>query len=231
MLQKCTVLYVEDDSSVRASVSELLGRYFGTVLEASDGEEALRLFYHYKPDALFTDIDMPNMDGLSLAEEIRKENEMIPIVILTAYTDTPKLIKAAELLLIKYLLKPVDPTLFRESLSKIAKRIMQNREISTHLSDNFIWYRDSLVLMCDSRVIPLTDKERRLLELLVDHMGSGVSYAEIMAVLWSDDYFTETSIDAVKFHVSSLRRKLPKGVLKNIYAKGYRLSSNLSSNR
>jgi len=107
-LQKYTLLYVEDEVVTKELVSEYLKKYFLEIFQASDGKSAYKLYLEKKPDIVITDIQIENMNGLELATNIRKIDQDIPIHITTAYTDTNYLLKAVELNLIKYLVKPIN---------------------------------------------------------------------------------------------------------------------------
>ena len=223
ILKQFSVLCVEDDAQVRASMCEFLGRYFACVYEAEDGVQAWECYQNHRPDVLISDVDMPKLDGLALIEKIRQENEHMPIVILSAYSDTPKLLKATELQLVKYLLKLVDPKVLKSVLLKVGERLLKNGEGVISLADGLVWFVHSSRLLDEGEAVSLSHKERQLMALLVSCRGACVTYEQIMAALWTERDYEEVTLDAVKFHVSSLRKKLPEGILKNVYGKGYML--------
>jgi len=78
ILQQHSILYAEDDHALQAITLEYLQRYFQEVHLASNGKEALAQYKTHHPDALLLDIDMPSIDGLTVAKQIRQENENIP---------------------------------------------------------------------------------------------------------------------------------------------------------
>jgi YesN/AraC family two-component response regulator len=73
---------------IRQNAVEYLSRICDNVLEAKDGLEALKVYNAQKPDIIISDIKMPNMNGLELAEEIRKTDKTTPIIMATAHTET-----------------------------------------------------------------------------------------------------------------------------------------------
>jgi len=220
ILQSHTVLYVEDDEGVRQHFVESLGRYFKQVYEASDGKEALNIYYEKDIDVLIADIDLPKLDGLTLVELIRKKDETLPIVMLTAYSDTDKLLKAAELYLIKYLLKPIEPKEFREVLQKIAKKLSR-KEKDIVLEDGYVWSVKKNKMYHESHEILLLPKEQRLLQLLICNRGQCVGFGEIMVEVWEDDENETITNEAIKYHVTQLRKKLSGLTIRNVYAQGY----------
>src|SRR5512135_270673 len=96
-LRKLRLLYVEDDESVRESLLRFLQRRFDTVYAARDGREGLQLFTEHRPDIVVTDIQMPIMDGLEMAREIRRIQGDVPVLITTAFNEVSYLMRAIEL--------------------------------------------------------------------------------------------------------------------------------------
>ncbi len=220
ILQNHTVLYVEDDVGVRKHFVESLKRYFKHVYEAADAQEALSVYDTKEIDVLISDIDLPKMDGLALVKLIREENETLPIVMLTAYSDREKLLKATELYLVKYLVKPVEPQEFREALQMVAKKLsMREQDIS--LEDGYVWSVKKNKMYRNGEEIILSPKEKKLFQLFICRRGQCVSFGEIMLEVWGDDTEASIRIETIKYHVSKLRTKLTGLTIQNVYAEGY----------
>jgi len=221
ILKNYSILYAEDDIGLQKATVAYISRYFKEVHVASDGKEAWELYKKYKPDVLLSDVDMPELDGLALAYKVREVNSTIPIVMITAYTDTDKLLKATELNLTKYLVKPVEPLAFKEALAKMGKTLVLRDEKYFHLKEGYIWDKETQELSCEEKVISLLQKEKVLLDLLIKKYRECVNFTDIMALVWEDDFDAEISVESVKFQVTQLRKKLPKESIKNVYGKGY----------
>ena len=221
ILKNHSILYAEDDEGVQKVTVDYIERYFKEVYVASDGKEAWELYLKHKPDILLSDVDMPFMNGLALAYKIREVNTSIPIVMITAFTDTDKLLKATELNLTKYLVKPVDPMAFKEALQKLSKTLALSDEKFFHFKEGYVWDKELQELSVDDKLIPLLQKEKVLLQLLVNKHRECVNFTDIMALVWEDDFDAEISGESVKFQVTQLRKKLPKESIKNVYGKGY----------
>ena len=221
ILQYHTILYAEDDKAVQEVTREYLQRYFKEVYVANDGREALVLYQKKYPDVVMLDIDMPYVNGLSVAKEIRAENKEIPILMFTAFTEVDKLLKATELNLCKYLVKPVTPIAVKEALRNLGQKLQENEANYISLKEGFKWDSSQEILLHKQRKILLSQKEKRLLLLLLKKHHKCVSFEEIMAVVWEDDFETEISMQSVKFQVTLLRKKLPNESIKNVYGKGY----------
>ncbi|WP_456449591.1 HD domain-containing phosphohydrolase, partial [Hydrogenimonas sp.] len=127
-LRSMRILYVEDDTISRDEVAFLLETYVGELILGSNGEEGLKLFREKQPDIVITDIQMPHMNGIEMAKEIRKEAPELPIVITTAFNDSNYLFKAIELNITIYETKPIDLRRLLQKLISIAKKEYIERE-------------------------------------------------------------------------------------------------------
>jgi len=113
-LKTLTVMYVEDDESIRTSLGNILKKVFKEVITCVDGQEGVSNYLMYTNDmdiefdAIISDINMPNMNGLEMVKEIRKYNEDIPVVMTTAHGESNYLMEAIKVNVSGYTLKPID---------------------------------------------------------------------------------------------------------------------------
>jgi len=223
LLKSSTILYAEDESIIRIEIEQQLQKYFKTVIVAQDGKEALELYKKYQPDVLMLDINMPKIDGISVAKTLRESNTLIPIVILTAYTEVALLLDAVDLQLTKYIVKPLSRTKLHEALEKIEKVLEKNNEDNLILCEGYSWDKVKNILYNNNKIVALTHRELNLFKLLINKHRQTISAEEIMAIVWEDKYIEEISINIIKKLVSNLRKKLPNNCLKSIYGSGYTL--------
>jgi len=224
ILSRHSVLYAEDHGETQEIVTGYLERYFQEVYVASDGKEALDLYHRHTPDVLILDIDIPHVNGLAVAEEVRSKDEDVSIVMLTAFSDTPKMLRAVKLNLCEYLIKPIEPKAFRQTLELLAKKLQTTSVNVFRLSDSCKWDVDKEQLWCDGERVVLTYKESMLLAMLTKEHKNVVEHTSIMAKLWEDDFEMEVSIDSVRQQVKLLRKKLPDGVISSVRGVGFRLN-------
>ena len=105
---KLRVVVAEDESLIRMDIVEILRENnYDVVAEAGDGEEAVALVTEHKPDLVVMDVKMPKMDGISAAEQIAKLN--IPVVLLTAFSQTELVERASQAGALAYIVKPFTP--------------------------------------------------------------------------------------------------------------------------
>jgi len=221
ILKNYSLLYVEDEPEIRANMTEYLKSYFDVVEVASDGEEALKLYQKSRHDILLLDINLPYLDGLSVAKEVRRKNVNAKIIMITAHTDQDKLLEAIELKLTKYLVKPVTPKVFKNALHSLANELCSSSKNYFKFSNNYFWDKDRKMLLSGEKEVSLMEKERRLLRLLIENQSKVVSYEDIMVNLWDDAYERDISIDSVKNQIRTLRKKIPENLIYNVYGQGY----------
>jgi len=222
MKKNLTILYIEDDSLIREQAIEYLSRHYQSVLEASNGEEALKIYKKQKPNIIISDIEMPKMSGLEMAKEIRKKDKKTPIIIATAYTQTEYLLFAIELQLIKYIVKPITTQKLEEAL-QLAHLYIEENITQSILSLCATTHYDMLNkrLLINNSIIKLTHNEILLLELLVKNHQRVVTYEEIESKIWA---YEGMSMDALRSLVRSLRKKLQGNFVENISGVGYRIA-------
>jgi DNA-binding response OmpR family regulator len=199
-----------------------LGKLCKKVWGARDGLEALEVYEDYQPDIIISDIKMPRLNGLDMASKIRKTDKDTPIILATAFTDTNYLLKAVELQLIKYLVKPISSVNLLEALHLAYEHLHQDEVNIIHINQDTIYDTLDKTLIIDNEIIKLTKNELLLLELLVRNHQKSVSYEEIENTIWLD---TGMSMETLRSLVRLLRKKLPNITLENVSGVGYILKS------
>jgi CheY-like chemotaxis protein len=130
LLAQFSVLYVEDDEHIRDQLTQFLRRRAGTLHVAINGAEGLELYRRHQPDMVISDILMPEMNGLEMAEGIRALNADVPIIVTTAFNETDYFLKAIQIGVDGYVLKPVDLAMLSRALHKSARVLHQRRELA-----------------------------------------------------------------------------------------------------
>lgn len=126
-----SILIVEDDNDNREALTSMATFDFAKVYESSDGCEGLEAFLRYRPDIVVMDIEMPCMTGLEMLEEIRKYDQKALILFTSAHGDQARMLKAIDLSVDAYVLKPV---VYQEILNKIALKITMATQDETLLA-------------------------------------------------------------------------------------------------
>jgi len=217
---KYSLLYVEDDDCVRKAAVQFLQDQFSAIYEARNGIEALRLYRDKKPDIVITDIDMPGIDGLEFCKEIRKKDSETPIIIMTAYSHLDYLLKATEVNLIKYLIKPIEEESLSEALKACFKKIESHDMEIVGLGKNYYYDMLNNTLIKNKKAIRLTASQALLLNTLINNRGQIVSYEQLENTIWYD---SSMSKDALRCLVRDVRKITYKGIVENISKLGYRI--------
>ncbi len=126
--KQMSVLYVEDEKEAREAFVKTLKRCTKKQYIAADGKEGLELFRKYRPDIVITDIKMPNKNGIELAQDILELNPEQIIVFTTAHTESKYTLRALEMQVEAYLIKPINKNRFKAKLNHISKNIIASRE-------------------------------------------------------------------------------------------------------
>jgi len=155
-----SLLYVEDNEDVRKATLYFLEEFFDDIIIAKDGSEGFQAFYDsnisesiHKIDLIITDINMPIESGLSMAKRIRELDEHIPILILSAYSDTNYFLESISLGIDGYILKPIEMKQFVKVLNKVITKI--NTELT--LQHNLHLLQQYQNLTDKSAIISKTD--------------------------------------------------------------------------
>jgi signal transduction histidine kinase len=123
-LKSLTVLYVEDDDLGRAQTEMFLKRRVGKMITATNGAQGLEIFRTQPVQMVITDVLMPVMDGLTMAEEIRKLSPTVPIIVTTAFEQTDYLLRSIEIGIEKYVVKPIRIERLEDALLECAHRLL-----------------------------------------------------------------------------------------------------------
>ena len=214
------ILYVEDDEIARENGVEYLENFFETIYEASDAIIALQLYEKYKPDIIITDIQMPKLNGLEFIKRIRQKDKKTQIIIITAFCDREYLLKAIELQLVKYLVKPVREKEFEEALLLCIDSLKEDSSNIVKLDESTYFDLFNKNLVINDEVIKLRAKEILFLELLIKNKNRYVTYEEIENFVWFDSVMSK---DALKTLVKNIKTKIPKDKILNLTNSGYKI--------
>lgn len=204
-MSKKRILYVEDDETLAfLTVDNLEQRY--EVIHSNNGKDALELFCNSSFDLCVFDIMLPGIDGFEIVEAIRKRNEEIPIIFLSAKTLKEDRIKGLKLGADDYLIKPysIEELILKIEifLNRSQKNTTTNLQIYT--IGTFSFEPENYLLFNSKEKITLTDREAALLKLFLDNVNNVLKREKILTSLWgNDDYFSGRSLDV---YVSRLRK-------------------------
>lgn len=145
LLEKFTLLYVEDEDLIRTELSSILSNFFKKVFVASDGKEGLRTYLENKNDIdiILTDINMPLLNGLDMVKKIRSIKDNVPVIFATAYSDSEFLIDAIKVRAEDYVVKPIDIKKLISYIEEIANRL-HNEFLLNQQRDELLKFKEIL---------------------------------------------------------------------------------------
>jgi DNA-binding response OmpR family regulator len=206
LLKNLKILYVEDEDKLSLLTEEAIADNFYKFYTAKNGVEGFELFKKHKPDIVITDIMMPKMNGLEMAEEIKEKNPKTPIIVLSAYSDKEKLLKAIDVSITKYFIKPFDPDELLEYISNLAEKMNPIRR--EKLRDGFVFEYNTSSLYKNNKLVKLTKRETTFLNLLLENKNKLVIFDIIKERLWKDE--ENVSDERLRTFIKRLREKTSK---------------------
>jgi DNA-binding response OmpR family regulator len=223
-MNKIKVLLAEDEASLGMIVKESLESRDFTVFHAENGEEAFEMYQKEKPDVLVLDVMMPKKDGFTLAKEIRAENKNIPILFLTAKSQTSDVLEGFYHGGNDYLKKPFSMEELIVRIKSLLNRIELKTNIDAIKIGDYSFNFTKQTLKYNSEIEQLTHREAQLLFHLFEKKNEILGRTFILNKLWgNDDFFNARSMDVF---ISKLRKKIKKDntlQIINIRGFGYKL--------
>lgn len=229
------ILLVEDDQTLNFIIKDNLEQSGYVVTSVEDGEAAIKTFKSGKYSLCLLDVMLPKKDGFTLAKEIRKIDDHVPIIFLTARSMTEDRITGLTIGGDDYITKPFS---MEELLLKI--RIFLKRSVSQkdgvteknfYKVGKFNFYFDSLILDSGNERKTLTYKEAELLRYFCDNPNKVLSRSDILKQVWgSDDYYLGRSLDVF---ISRLRKYLSADdnmKILNLHGIGFRFNASITKN-
>lgn len=221
-MDKSKILVVDDESRMRKLVRDFLVKNNYEVVEASDGEEALDLFFEQNDiDLVILDVMMPKMDGWQACREIRAYSK-VPIIMLTAKSDERDELLGFELGVDEYISKPFSPKILVARVEAILRRTGQTASEMIMEAGGIRLDKQAHSVTVGEETIDLSYKEFELLAYFMENKGIALSREKILNSVWNYDYFGDAR--TIDTHVKKLRSKMgAKGeLIKTIWGMGYK---------
>ena len=219
-----TILVVDDESRMRKLIKDFLIQKNYNILEAEDGEKALKAYEENKEkiDLILLDVMMPKLDGWSVLRNIRQENKKLPIVMLTARAEEQDELFGFELGVDEYIAKPFSPKILVARVNALIKRVKGILVDSVMEVGGIEVDKLAHIVRIDGQQVELSVKEFELLTYFVENQKIALSREKILNNVWNYDYFGDAR--TIDTHVKKLRSKLgEKGnYIKTIWGMGYK---------
>ena len=224
ILKNLTVLLVEDDSDSKKIMHDVLSDNFEKVFTAQNGDEGLKKFKKYNPNMVITDAFMPISDGLDMTRYIKEISKDTPVIVLSAHSEKETLLKAIDVGVDKYLIKPIMADDILKTIENVARNKIETANI-IQVASGYSFNKIKRVLIRDGVEISLTKKELAFISLLIKRLGTLVLHDEIKSVVWVGESVTEA---AIRTFVKRVRDKVGNNFIKNVPGLGYKIDRRLS---
>jgi len=217
-VQTMKLLIVEDEKSLQRALNKGFRKLDYTVDTASDGEEALDLFFSNTYSLIVLDLNLPKLNGMDVLKEIRVDNKEIPVLILSATSEVADKIAGLDEGANDYLAKPFH---FAELEARVRALLRRNFKTSNTVIEVGTVTIDTAAkkVLVSGEEVNLAKKEYAIVEYLLLRKGETIKSAELIEQIWACD--TDDLTNSLKVHLSNIRRKLPEGFIKNARGHGY----------
>jgi DNA-binding response OmpR family regulator len=231
MSRKLKVFMVEDDRNFGAVMKSYLNIHDYEVEWVDDGGRAMDVYESSSFDICILDVMLPHVDGFTIASAIRKKDENIPIIFLTAKTLKKDILEGFRLGADDYITKPFDSEILLMKIKSILKRNKNARSSAQQdlfRIGKFIFNSATRIIRSDEHEYRLSPKESELLKLLCIYENEVLPREEALTSIWGEEsYFTTRSMDVF---MSKLRKYLkddPSVEIETVHGSGYMLKSEI----
>lgn len=214
------LLVIEDERDLLTAVAHGLKKKGYAVDCASDGEEGLYLIEVNQYDLVVLDLNLPKIDGLTVLEEIRKQDKQLRVLILSARSSVEERIEGLDTGANDYLIKPFHFEELDARIRNLLRRSFIQKDVCLRCGCVTL-DTASRIAYEGSRILTLTKTELAILEYLILHKGMPVSTEQLMEHVFDSD--TDPFSNTIKVHIYSLRRKMKHNLIQNIRGQGYRM--------
>lgn len=214
------ILIVEDEPTLRKLEKRYLERNRFLVDEAGNGKEALEMLEISKYDCVLLDLNLPEVDGISIAKQLREKQNLVPIIMVTARSQIYDKLEGFDSGTDDYITKPFDMKELVARIRAVIKRSSIDKSEKLELGEMEILPESNTVLKGKKEII-ISNKEMGVLEYLVRNKGVIISAEELLEHVWDSN--TDMFSDTVKTHIKTLRQKVDpsKKYIKTVRGKGY----------
>ncbi len=225
------VLIAEDDDHTRDALREVLTMEGHEVIAASDGLQAVDFFRAESPDLICLDVMMPGLNGYEVCRQIRKQDEKVPILFLTAKAEEIDTVLGLELGADDYMTKPFGVKEIIARIRAILRRTAMRSGVGAKDAEETFTMDDLRIVPAELRAyrdkqeIQLSPRDVKLLRLLHDRRGKVINRNTLADEVWGVDFFPESR--ALDQHISQLRKRVEKDpsqprIIRTVHGAGYR---------
>ena len=216
-LGNISVLLVEDDENTRLAIAQSLQIYCKNIQTAKGGMEGFEKFFKGEFDIIVTDINLPNLNGLEMLDEIKKRAPHVASIIITSYDTSENMLASIELGAYNYLRKPFRIEELQTTILMATKSLFENK---IRLKELYEYDLLGKSLYKNGAPIDLTKIEAKLFFLLASNLDKIVNYETIENFVWGEK---PMSSEALRMVVKKIRLKTQNDMIENFSGVGYKI--------
>lgn len=222
---KFKVLYVEDNIESSTQALKLFDNYFAHIDVAYDGKIGLEMYKNIfletnrYYDLVISDIEMPNLDGITMSKEIYTLNKNQHIIIVSAYSDKKYLIDLINIGIDGFLQKPLSFDQILEAFFQFSQTFKQTSIVT--LSHKCTYDKLTKQFKHNDKIINLTPNEIKLIDFLLDATNINCSVKDVFNSIFYDQPYKDFTPDSIKGLIKRLRKKIPQDIISYTTNKGY----------
>ena len=218
-MQKARILLLEDDINLCETIKEYLEDEGFFVEVAYSADEAYEKIYEKNFDLLLLDVMVPGENGFEILKNIRKKSNT-PAIFITSLNRVEDLEKGYKSGCDDYIRKPFELKELKLRIDTLLKREFDTKKSFIKIDENFIYNLDTDELLKNEEVIPLNQKEKKLLKLFLKNKNQPISHEKIYETLW--DYDETPSDSSLRTYIKNLRKIFGKDKILSIKKHGYK---------
>ena len=228
-MEKTKILIVDDEKHIAELISLYLTKEGFETREVYDGRKAMDEFYSFKPELVLLDLMLPGVDGYQICTTIRKNSD-VPIIMLTARSDTFDKVLGLEMGADDYIVKPFEP---KEMVARVKAVLRRYEKSETKEDDKTVSFDNLKISLNDYTVIyhgeslSFPPKEMELLYFLAENKNQVFTREQLLDKIWGYEYVGDSR--TVDVHIKRIREKLNKGdeswSIKTVHGVGYKFET------
>ena len=228
-MEKTKILIVDDEKHIAELISLYLTKEGFETREVYDGRKAMDEFYSFKPELVLLDLMLPGVDGYQICTTIRKNSD-VPIIMLTARSDTFDKVLGLEMGADDYIVKPFEP---KEMVARVKAVLRRYEKSETKEDDKTVSFDNLKISLNDYTVIyhgeslSFPPKELELLYFLAENKNQVFTREQLLDRIWGYEYVGDSR--TVDVHIKRIREKLNKGdeswSIKTVHGVGYKFET------
>lgn len=211
------ILLLEDDILLNEAITQYLSSAGHSISSVRDGDVCLKILEREAFDLLVFDINVPNIDGLTILATLHEQKKMIPVIFISTLIDIEDISRAFELGCFDYLKKPFHLKELSLRIDRISQGIQVQRK-HKRLSASYGFNYENQTLYFNNEPQVLSKRQSQIIEFLAHNRGVVCSYEMFMEEVWSD---VEVDVATIRAEINRLKNNLKEDFIINIRGVGY----------